>query len=177
MDTNTLIVGGLIALFIAAIIFLTVFSEDKEKAKKRVAGMGGATKRGRAGTKANADASGKERRKKLAETLEKIDQKNKETKKKPRLSLAQTIEQSGMEISVQQFYIASLVCAVVLGLIGVVSGQQPWVSGLMFFVGAVGLPRWFVNAARKAAAKKVRQRIFKRDRCHRAGREIGSAGE
>ncbi len=155
MDQQTLIIGGLIVLAVGAVIFLVFSSPDKEKAKKRVANMGGGSRRTRAGgAPVQSEAQNKERRKKVSETLEKIDNQQKENKKKKRLSLGQIIEQSGMNISVQQFYIGSLIAAAALGAVGFVSGQKLWVTGLMFFVGGVGLPRWFVNRARKKRQKK-----------------------
>jgi len=41
---------------------------------------------------------------------------------------------------------------VLFGLIGVISGQQPWISGLLLLVGGLGFPRWmigFLSARRK----------------------------
>lgn len=155
MDQQTLIIGGLILLVVVAVIFLVFSSPEKDKAKKRVVGMGGAPRRTRSGASVGQnEAQTKERRKKLSETLEKIDNQQKENKKKQKLSLQQILEQSGLNVGIKQFYIASVIAAVVLGVIGVVSGQKLWVSGLMFFIGGVGLPRWFVNSARKRRQKK-----------------------
>ena len=138
MDQKTLIIAGLIVASVAAVIFLVFFDPEKSKTKKRVAGMGASTRRASRGTgqtAAQAEAQTKERRKKLAESLDRIDSEKNENKKKQRVTLQQMIEQSGMNITIQQFYIGSIIAAVVLGVVGLISGQKLWVTGLMFFVG------------------------------------------
>ncbi|MEL6378272.1 MAG: type II secretion system F family protein [Pseudomonadota bacterium] len=152
MDTNTLIIGGLIAMAVIAVLFLTLSGDDNTRAKKRVAGMSGPGK-GRVG-KGAEDTSGKDRRKKLEESLSKLDARQKENKKKAKVSMEQRLEQAGMTISVQQFYIGSVICAIVLGAIGVISGQDPKVSAGMLVVGGLGLPRWFVGMAKGRRQKK-----------------------
>jgi len=155
MDQQTIMIGGLILLCVGAVLFVTLSSSEKDRAKKRVANMRKVSSRSAAGAGGgNSESQTRERRKKLTETLEKIDNNTKEQKKKKRLTLAQSIEQSGMEMSIQQFYIASVIAAFVLGAIGLVSGQKLWISGLMFFIGGVGLPRWFVGMAKARRQKK-----------------------
>ncbi len=154
MDQQTLIIGALILLVVGAVLFLVLSSGQKEKAQKRVANMRGTSARGRGAKGAKDDANNKDRRKKLSESLQKIDDQNKQNKKKNRLTLEQMIEQSGMEFSVQKFYLISVVTAFALGGLGFVTGQKLWVTGLMFFVGGIGLPRWFINSARKRRQKK-----------------------
>ena len=153
MEQKTLIVGGLILLAVVAVIILTFTGGAEEKAKKRVASMSGNGARARGG-KATVDNTAKDRRKKLEESLSKLDEKQKENKKKQRHTIEQKLEQAGLSVTPQQFYIASLVVAVVLGLVGVVSGQQPLVAGGMFVVGGLGLPRWFVGMAKARRQKK-----------------------
>jgi len=156
MDQQMILVGGLIALAVGAVIMLVMTPGDKDRAKKRVSGLQSqrvttANSAGKAA--ANPDAA-KDRRKKLTETLKKIDDNQKETKKKNKASLPQKLEQSGMEITVKQFYIASLFSCLALVAVGLISGQKMWVTGLMGFVGLFGLPRWFVGMATKRRQKK-----------------------
>lgn len=155
MDTKILIVGALILLAVGAVIFVTFSSDQKDQAKKRVSGMGGPSRRGaRAGGGASNEAQSKERRKKLSESLAKIDDKSREIKKKRRVTLGQKLEQAGLEISVQQFYIGSLILGLVLGVVGFVSGQNYIVIAGMVFAGFLGVPRWFVGMARARRQKK-----------------------
>ena len=153
MEPKTLMIGGLILLAVCAVIFVTFSSGDNGRAKKRVANMSGNGGRGRGG-KAATDNSAKDRRKKLEESLTKLDERQKENKKKQKHTMAQKIEQAGLTITIQQFYLGSVLCALVLGAVGVISGQEIPVSAGMFVVGGLGLPRWFVGMAKKRRQKK-----------------------
>ena len=157
MNTQLLIVGvlGLVCVGAFAVAFLA--PTERDKAKKRVAAIEGNVKRGRRG--AGAGQSGgagdsKDRRRKLTEALNKIDDKSKELKKKRRVTLEQKLEQAGLNFSPRHFYIGSVVCAALLTALGFVSGQKLWVTGLLFVVGGLGLPNWFVNMAKGRRQKK-----------------------
>ncbi len=155
MDQQTMMIGGLILVAMGAVLYLLLGSAEKDRAKKRVAGMRSAKgAKGGGSNSANSEAQSAARRKKLQESLEKIDDKQKANKKKKRLTLSQMIEQSGVEITLKQFYTGSVVTGIVLLAIGFVSGQKLWVVGLMGFVGLIGLPRWFLNMSRKRRQKK-----------------------
>ncbi len=135
-----------------ALAFALLAPSQKDKAKKRVEEMNTAKAVKRNG--GNAEAQSKERRKKLAESLAALDDKTKNLKKKRRLSMEQMLEQAGLSIKRKHFYIASVVTALIFGLIGVLSGQQPWISGLLVLIGGFGFPRWVLNFLRKRRQKK-----------------------
>ncbi|MEQ1930397.1 MAG: type II secretion system F family protein [Parvularculaceae bacterium] len=153
-----IIVGVLGAVCLAAFAFAFLAPTQQDKAKKRAASLDGGAKRirravgGAQGPAGPADS--KDRRRKLTEALAKIENKNKELKKKKRVTLQQRLEQAGLNFSPRQFYIGSAICAVLLVGVGFVSGQKLWVVGLMFVVGGLGLPNWFVNMARARRQKK-----------------------
>lgn len=153
MEPKSLIIGVLILLAVCAVIFLTFSSGGNEKAKKRVATMSGNGARGRGG-KVATDNTARDRRKKVEESLTKIDERQKENKKKQKHTMAQKIEQAGLTFTIQQFYLGSIACAIILGAIGFVSGQEHAVSVGMFVVGGLGLPRWFVGMAKGRRQKK-----------------------
>lgn len=154
MDQQMLMLGGLGLLCFAALAFVLLAPTQKDKAKKRVSAIDAARPARRAGAAAANDRESKDRRRKLTEALAKVDDKSKELKKKKRVSLAQAIEQAGLSFSVKQFYIGSAVAAVVFVAVGVVSGQQPWVTGLLFLVGGIGVPRWYINFSKQRRQKK-----------------------
>jgi tight adherence protein B len=156
MNRELLIVVVLGAVALAAVVFAVLAPTQRDKAKKRVASIESSKKsvRRSAVQSASADASNKDRRRKLTDALAKIEDKNKQIKRKKRVSLAQQLEQAGLPITTQQFYIGSVVAAVVCALIGLISGQKLWVTGLMLIVGGLGLPRWFVNFSRARRQKK-----------------------
>ena len=125
---------------------------QRDKTKKRVAEMHTAKAVKRGG--ANVEAQSKERRKKLAESLAALDDKTKNLKKKRRLTMDQMLEQAGLPIKRKHFYLASVLLAAFFGLVGVISGQQPWISGLLLLIGGFGFPRWVLNFLRSRRQKK-----------------------
>ncbi len=153
MDRNLIIIAVLGLVCLGALAFVLLAPTQKDKAKKRLETID-PTKRTRRGSNAAAEASSKDRRRKLTEALAKIDDKNKELKRKRRVSLAQRIEQSGLSFTPRQFYIGSVVAAFVFAFVGFISGQKLWVTGLLFLVGGLGAPNWFIGFAKGRRQKK-----------------------
>lgn len=154
MDQQLIIVTALGLVCAAAIGFVALAPTQKDKAKKRVQAFDSAKGARRAHASTSDNAANRDRRRKLADALSKIENQSKALKKKPRLSLSQRIEQAGLEIEPRQFYIGSLVCAVLFTVIGLISGQKLWVTGLLLFIGGFGLPNWFLNFAKVRRQKK-----------------------
>lgn len=146
MDQQLLIIGGLGIVCFGALAFVLLAPTQKDKTRKRVdslnVGRGIARASGNAGT---SEAQNKERRKKLTETLDHLDSQTKNLKKKKRVSLEQQLEQTGLSAKPKHFYIASIVAAIAFSLVGLVSGQKLWITGLLFVIGGFGFPRWVVN--------------------------------
>lgn len=160
MDQQLIMIGGLALLAFGALAFVLLAPTQQDKAKKRVAAIDKTkTVRRAMGAAAAGGASGgsgsdKDRRRKLSEALAKVDDQNKQLKKKKKLSLEQRLEQTGLPIQPKQFYIGSLIAGIVLVVIGFVSGQKLWITGLLFFVGGLGLPNWFINFMKAKRQKK-----------------------
>ena len=154
MDQQMLMLAGLGLVCFAALAFVLLAPTQKDKAKKRVSAIDASRPMRRAGAAGASDRESKDRRRKLTEALAKVDDKNKLLKKKKRVSLAQAIEQAGLSFSVKQFYIGSAVAAIVFVVVGVMSGQKPWVTGLLFLIGGFGAPRWYINFSRERRQKK-----------------------
>lgn len=153
MDRDTLMIGGGIVLALLALAFVLLGEGEEAKAKKRVAALGGGSgSRSQAGGGASPDNS-KERRRQVAESLKKIEDAAAAQKKK-KVSLEQTIEQAGLEISVRDFWMLSALLGLVFIGVGFITGQKLWVVGAMGLVGGLGMPRWIVGMARKKRQKK-----------------------
>ena len=154
MEQQVIIGAVLLVCFFGALAFVLFAPTKKDKANKRISAVGGG-RTGRTNSTANVlgEAATKERRRKVSETLAQLDGKQKNAKKK-KLSLEQTLEQTGFDIKESHFYTASFICALVLGGIGLATGQKLWVCGLMLVVGGLGLPKWVVNFLRKRRQKK-----------------------
>ncbi|WDI33199.1 type II secretion system F family protein [Hyphococcus flavus] len=153
MDQQVLIVVGLGLVAFGALAFVLLQPTQRDKANKRVSALNAAKAVKRSGG-ANTEAQSKERRKKLAESLAALDSKTKDLKKKKRLTLTQTLEQAGLPVKPKHFYIASIVTALLFALVGLISGQKLWITGLLFVIGGLGFPRWIVNFLRKRRQKK-----------------------
>lgn len=154
MDQRILIVLVLGGLCAAALAFALLAPTDRDRAKKRVASLKESRGARRVTTNVPSEAQSKERRKKLTETLEALESKTKNLKKKKRLSMDQMLEQAGLPVRRKHFYMASGLTALFFGLIGLISGQQPWITGLLVLIGGLGFPRWVVNFLRKRRQKK-----------------------
>lgn len=153
MEPRTLMIAAGAVIFILAIGFALLGGGNNSRATKRAQSLTGNAKVAKAKT-ANQDAQ-KDRRKHVADSLKKIEDKQKEYKKKQgRQSLDQVLEQAGFEMSVRDFYMISAIVGVIMMGIGIISGQHFYVIGAMGVVGMFGLPRWFIGQARKKRQKK-----------------------
>ncbi len=153
MDQQILIVLVLGLVCFGALAFVLLQPSQRDKANKRVSSLQAAKSVKRASS-GNSESNNKERRKKLADSLAALENKTKNLKKKRKLSMDQLLEQAGLTIKKKQFYIGSAINALLFGLIGVISGQQPWISGLLLLVGGFGFPRWVLNFLRGRRQKK-----------------------
>lgn len=147
------VVFGLVGF--AALAFLLLAPSQSDKTKKRLSTLETKKNAKRASAAASNDAASKDRRKKVADALSKIDDKAKVRKrKKLRVSLQQKLDQAGLPFGPREFYIGSVVTAVVLGFVGFISGQKLIVTAGLFFIGGLGLPHWYVGFAIKRRQKK-----------------------
>lgn len=153
MDQQVLIIIGLGVVCFGALAFVLLAPTNRDKAKKRVNALD-KSKVSRTGASASTEANNKDRRRKLNQALSKIDDQQKEIKKKKRLSIEQRLEQAGLPITAKQFYLGSLIAAVAFGFIGVISGQKPIITGGLFLVGGLGAPRWFIGFYTSRRQKK-----------------------
>jgi len=83
------------------------------------------------------------RRKNVADTLKELEDRNK-PQAKP--TLRAKLQQAGLDVTENAFYIASAVCGVVLAiLVMTLVAENLIAAALAGFVGALGLPRWVLN--------------------------------
>jgi len=153
MDQQVLLIIGLGVVCFGALAFVLLAPTQKDKAKKRISSLDSKKTTRTSGGGGN-EANQKDRRRKLNQALEKIDDQHKENKRKKRLSLEQRIEQAGLPITSKQYYMASAVAAAAFAFIGFFSGQQTWITGLLFLIGGFGAPRWFVGFYTSRRQKK-----------------------
>ncbi len=154
MDQRILIAIVLGVLCFGALAFILLAPTSRDKTKKRVSALQESRSGRRSTTNAPSEAQSKERRKKLTESLAHLENKTKDLKKKKRISLDRQLEQAGLSVKPKHFYFASVVAALLFGLVGLISGQQTWVTGLLVVIGGLGFPRWVVGFLRNRRQKK-----------------------
>ncbi len=154
MDQQLIITAVFGVVGFGALAFFMLAPSQNDKAKKRVSALETKKNAKRAGAARDNDNASKDRRRKVTDALAKVDEKSKENKKKKKASLEQKLEQAGLSFGAKEFYIGAVVSALVLGLIGLISGQKLPVTLGLLFVGGFGLPQWFIGFAIKRRQKK-----------------------
>lgn len=154
MDQQTLMIIALGIVCVGALAFALLAPTEKDKANKRVERLNTGRTLAQVANVGQTESQSKERRKKLTETLEHLESKTKNLKKKKRVSLAQQLEQAGLSATPKHFYIGSVVAAVAFALVGLISGQKLWVTALLIVIGGLGFPRWVVGFLIKRRQKK-----------------------
>ncbi len=155
MDQQLIITAILGLVGAGALGFVFLAPTQSDKAKKRVASLENKKNARKASAAAASDKESKDRRRKVTEALSKVDNKNAAIKKaKKRVSLQQKLDQAGLAFGPREFYIGSVVVALLLGFIGLISGQKLPVTAGLVFVGGLGLPHWYVGMQIKARQKK-----------------------
>ncbi|WP_269930886.1 type II secretion system F family protein [Aminobacter sp. HY435] len=95
------------------------------------------------------------RRKSVQDSLKDLEEKQK-TKdrniKKPPLRVQ--IRQAGMQVTLERFYVYSVICGLVVTFLVFLSGAPLILLPGALVAGTIGLPRWFVAFCRKRRVKK-----------------------
>ncbi|AZO09866.1 MULTISPECIES: type II secretion system F family protein [unclassified Mesorhizobium] len=94
------------------------------------------------------------RRKSLQDSLKQLDEKQKSNDrivKKPPLKTQ--LRQAGMTVSIERFYLYSVVCGIALTVLAFLAGAPLLVLPGALLAGALGLPRWFVSFRRARRVK------------------------
>lgn len=152
-DLSPVLMAGMAAIAVAAAVFALAWPYiSGERAKdKRVQDV--ATTRGgrKLGTGAAAE-TGSSRKKNVAETLKEIETRQ---KAKEKITLRLRLQRAGIDISPRDFYVASAICGVLLGGAIHTMTSAPLIGVLTAaFVGALGLPRWYLSKATKKRQNK-----------------------
>lgn len=99
-------------------------------------------------------AEAAKRRKSVQDSLNELDAKQKakdRNVKKPPLRIQ--LRQAGMQVTVERFYLYSVVCGVALTVVALFLGAPLLVLPGAFIAGTLGLPRWFVSFRRGLRVK------------------------
>jgi tight adherence protein B len=134
---------GVAAASMGAVVFLLVnpYFSGERRADKRVQGVTENRARRSAG-KSQADAA-QNRRRQVTESLQELEEREKARKK---TTLRQRLERAGLEVTPRNYWIASAVCGLLIGLsIWLTAPTLTIIVPLLgMFVGMLGLPRWIL---------------------------------
>ncbi|CDX22801.1 Type II secretion system F domain protein [Mesorhizobium sp. ORS 3324] len=157
IDTTVLAFVVLAGLSAGAMAYAFLFRriDNERQAGKRLETIKTA-ETDRSVVKASRDraAEAVKRRKTLQDSLKQLDEKQKSNDrnlKKPPLKAQ--IRQAGMTVSIERFYIYSVVCGVVVTILAHLAGAPLLVLPGALLAGALGLPRWFVSFRRTRRVK------------------------
>jgi len=153
MNPTILIVGLLLLLSFSGVAFAFV-GGGSEKTRKRVAALGKPTVATR-GSKNAADGN-QQRRKNVTSVLKELEKQQAQQKKRP--SLRRRIEQAGLTIPVQTYWIFSGIAGLIAGVGAYVAVHALYAVPLAGFACAFGLPRWVL-----AFLKSRREKAFTRE--------------
>ncbi len=134
------IISLLIFLIIGCVVSALILNTQREKRKHLMQVVKGT---GVANAKDSNVNPMDRKRSALEKKLNAVEQQSKKDKTKS--TLKEKIMQSGWEITLKQFWLASVACCIVLTLAAKLAGATPFVMAMSVIIGLLGLPRFVLN--------------------------------
>jgi tight adherence protein B len=135
-----IILSILIFLIIGSIVSVLILSSQREKRSRLMKVVRGNNYQDN--NKVSKDIK-EQRNADLSKKLNSVEDDT--NKKKEKITIKEKIMQAGMEISVQKFWIGSVISCIVLTLLVKFMGASPFVTLMAAIIGLLGLPRFFLN--------------------------------
>lgn len=157
IDTTILAFIALAGVSAGAVAYALMFNriQSEVKTEKRLETIKRAeTDRSIVAATRDRAAEAAKRRKSVQDSLKDLENKQKsrdQVVKKPPLKVQ--IRQAGMTVSMERFYLYSIVCGVVLAALAFLGGAPVWAVPGALLAGTLGLPRWFVSFRRGRRVK------------------------
>jgi tight adherence protein B len=156
MNLSTLDLFLVLTLFLAALgLFYALvypYMSGERAAEKRLAMLVQPGKR----ATATRHSDNSQRRKQISESLKDLERRGRSDRS---ISMEQRLMQAGLRISKVKFYLASLAFGLLAMLIAFIFVEDRLVHGAIFFVGAVGIPRWLLIYLRNRRLKLFVQKF------------------
>ncbi len=157
IDTTVLMFIALAGLSAGAVAYVFLFGkiENEKSAGRRLESVKNA-ETDRVAKKAKRDKANDaaRRRKSVHDSLKDLEERQRKAghySKKP--PLKQQLRQAGMTVPINQFYIISAVCGIVVTIAAFLVGAPLYILPGALLAGGVGLPRWFVSFRRARRVK------------------------
>jgi tight adherence protein B len=141
--SHPLILAGFVAVALGGLAF--ALSSGDSKAKKRQAAL----QKGAVKTKDNA-VEKLARKKQIADSLKDLEKRRGQT----RLTLEMKIQQAGLSLSRQQFFIFSVVGALIVAFMVFLGSHSLYIAGPAAIIGLLGLPNLTLAQLRKRRINK-----------------------
>lgn len=153
MNMIPIIVVLLIGLIVLGMMFAISASNEKEKKNRALAVIKGA-RTGGGGEKSEKEQRS-EQDKRRAEIAKKLkDQSEEDGEEKKKATIAARLEMAGMHVTVKQYWIAAVVCAIVFAAGTFAAGGGIFIVIPMAVAGLLGAPHFFVSRRIKKRQKK-----------------------
>ncbi len=148
LDTSILAIIALVSIALGGVIYGLFYSsiEASQRASERVRKVKSA-ETDRMKIKASRDrmAELSKRRKSVSDSLKELERKQVESEAKKAKSLKLRLEQSGLTITLVQFFLLSGILGGALAGLGFYAGIGLPISTGLFIIGALGIPRWLIG--------------------------------
>lgn len=157
LDITFIAVVALAGLSAGAVAYALLFNRvaDEKTKERRLLGVAKndmSRDPERAGKEKDAEIA--RRRKNIAESIKQREQGNEREMSVRKPPLKTQIRQAGLTVTIERFYIYSLISGVILAGLAFFAGVPLYVVPAALLVGAVGLPRWVISFLRKRRVKK-----------------------
>ena len=153
-ELSPMLVAGMAALAVAGVVFAIIFpyiSGDRTK-DKRVQNVTESRGRRLGAPASGAGDQASSRKKSVADSLKEIESRQ---KAKEKLTIRLRLERAGLDMTPRDFYISSMIAGVVLFGAVKFGTSAPLMGAVVAgFVGAFGLPRWFLGKMIKRRQNK-----------------------
>jgi len=145
------VLTGLIACALGGLVF--AFVDVGGQAKKRVAAVARPAGAARLIKGGNSPDANQQRRKNVQTMLKELEKQNAQKNKRP--SLRRRIEQAGLTVTTQMFWVMSAVAGIMAALFAAYSApQQLWVAPIAGLAFTLGFPRWVLAFLKMQREKK-----------------------
>lgn len=151
LEPRVILLFVLVAVAVGALAYSVMFKsiDTERKTETRLSRMSSGNQNLAQKKAANDRLNELSKRKKsVQDSLKELEEKQKKSAA-PRSTLKDKIQQAGLSISVQQYYIYGLILGVFMAGAAFITAQDILIAVGVFFVASFGLPMWFLSLIRK----------------------------
>lgn len=158
LDMTVLAIVALAGLSAGSLAYALLFNRvaDERKVERRLEGITRSnTERDILRLAKDKNAEVARRRKNIAESLKELEAGEKDRERnirRPPLKIQ--IKQAGLPLTIERFYMFSVIGGLALAMVAYIGGLPIYVVPAVLLVGAVGVPRWIISFLRKRRITK-----------------------